>query len=1089
MASLNKQVKKRKASRAQFTRVLNQAKDYLVGENLDEARLISFESSVREKMNVLKAFDEEIQDLMGEEDIEEEVDKCMEFLEPSHEVFASISVKLGKIRSETRSTSFSVASSTPSSARANCKLPKLELSSFSGEPLEWQTFWNQFDVSVNENESLNDVDRFNYLLKFLSGKALAAVKGLTLSSENYRQAVQLLRERFGNPQVLISAHLDSLIKIRKVKNIENVEGLRKLYNEVETCVRNLNSLDVETKTYGCLLIPILKEKLPEEMLMVISRGFGGRVWKLDEFMNLFNVELQAKESCFSFSNRDSLKSENTFSRRNVSTADVLHVHEVQESFKKCVFCLGNHAPSQCKGIVDVNSRMCLAKRFRLCFLCLGERHSVRQCKSSYKCKNCGGKHHLSLCLKGGNYNSSNYNHNGGESKSAPQGRDPENTYSNHVGVENGVLLQTALSKVSSSPTTTRFFNSRILFDSGSQRSYISNEFRKLLGLKTIRQERIILKTFGKSDDAIQTLDVVQIFIRSSVCKSFAIEVICVPFLCDPLSNQNICSVVKRHPFLKSFELAEVYNDSSPMEVQILVGLDFYHSFFTGKTVRTKGGPTANETVLGWVLSGPIGVENFSDSSFTNYCSSHALRCSVEPVERVDSLRKDLERFWKVESLEGTDKCVIHQFEKDISFNGERYVTKLPFRPDHSPLPSTMDVAKRRLRSLRGRLEKDCIVDRYDKVLRNYEGDGIIEKVPDEEVDVGRVHYLPHTGVVRDDRETTKLRVVFDASCATKNGVSLNDCLYPGPNLISKIFDILLRFRMNPIAILSDIKQAFLQIEIDPEHRDFLRFFWFDNPCDPFSKIVTYRFLRLVFGLTSSPFILNATVRHHLNKFSENESEFVKKFLEDLYVDFERWFEGPKFLHDDSERFESFDLEGMMKDPSVLVESKNTEPITLAVMSSGTEEFSIANVIDIKKYSTLDKLLQVTSYVLRFVANLKKKLLSNGEINLNEVVSAEEREEALKIWVKAEQDELLQNSRFNKLEKSLKVFEDGFKRLKGRFGNTGFDYDVRHPLLVRGGESWFTILLVRDCHERVMHSGVEATLSRLRRRFWLVRGRQ
>ena len=82
MASLNKQVKKRKASRAQFTRVLNQAKDYLVGENLDEARLISFESSVREKMSVLKALDEEIQDLMGEEDIEEEVDKCMEFLEP-----------------------------------------------------------------------------------------------------------------------------------------------------------------------------------------------------------------------------------------------------------------------------------------------------------------------------------------------------------------------------------------------------------------------------------------------------------------------------------------------------------------------------------------------------------------------------------------------------------------------------------------------------------------------------------------------------------------------------------------------------------------------------------------------------------------------------------------------------------------------------------------------------------------------------------------------------------------------------------------------------------------------------------------------
>lgn len=64
-------------------------------------------------------------------------------------------------------------------------------------------------------------------------------------------------------------------------------------------------------------------------------------------------------------------------------------------------------------------------------------------------------------------------------------------------------------------------------------------------------------------------------------------------------------------------------------------------------------------------------------------------------------------------------------------------------------------------------------------------------------------------MVRDDKETTKLRIVFDASCSDGENPSLNDCLNPGPNLLSKIFDVLLRFRLNPIAILSDIKQAFL----------------------------------------------------------------------------------------------------------------------------------------------------------------------------------------------------------------------------------------------------------------------------------------
>ena len=59
--------------------------------------------------------------------------------------------------------------------------------------------------------------------------------------------------------------------------------------------------------------------------------------------------------------------------------------------------------------------------------------------------------------------------------------------------------------------------------------------------------------------------------------------------------------------------------------------------------------------------------------------------------------------------------------------------------------------------------------------------------------------------------------MFDASYAS-DGPSLNDCLYSGPNLLSKIFDILLRFRFNFIAILADMKQVFLNVEISKEQR-------------------------------------------------------------------------------------------------------------------------------------------------------------------------------------------------------------------------------------------------------------------------------
>ena len=86
-----------------------------------------------------------------------------------------------------------------------------------------------------------------------------------------------------------------------------------------------------------------------------------------------------------------------------------------------------------------------------------------------------------------------------------------------------------------------------------------------------------------------------------------------------------------------------------------------------------------------------------------------------------------------------------------------------------------------------------------------------------------VYYLPHRPVIGNDRETSKIRIVFDVSAKFKNEKSLNDVLVPGPCLLLLLFNILFRFRTGKIRLTADIKQAFLQIEVTPEHRDFLRF--------------------------------------------------------------------------------------------------------------------------------------------------------------------------------------------------------------------------------------------------------------------------
>ena len=161
---------------------------------------------------------------------------------------------------------------------------------------------------------------------------------------------------------------------------------------------------------------------------------------------------------------------------------------------------------------------------------------------------------------------------------------------------------------------------------------------------------------------------------------------------------------------------------------------------------------------------------------------------------------------------------------------------------------------------------------------------MIERV-EEGGKADRVHYIPHLAVIRKEASTTKLRVVYDASAKSgKESASLNDCLHKGPSLTPLLFDILLRFREKRVALIGDILKAFLNIEVDKEDRDFLRFLWLDGVSDPSSEIVVYRFCRVVFGLNASPFLLNATLRHHISKFKNEDPEFVRRMIESFYVD-------------------------------------------------------------------------------------------------------------------------------------------------------------------------------------------------------------
>ena len=164
---------------------------------------------------------------------------------------------------------------------------------------------------------------------------------------------------------------------------------------------------------------------------------------------------------------------------------------------------------------------------------------------------------------------------------------------------------------------------------------------------------------------------------------------------------------------------------------------------------------------------------------------------------------------------------------------------------------------------------------------------------------------------------------------------------------------------------------------------------------------------------------------------------------------------------------------------------------LSVNDMGTS-VSFYKVIDVNRYSTLNRLIRVIGYVNRFINNLRHRIKKSViGIIMDPVLAISENEVSLNMVIKAEQTIMNSQSGFSKLKNSLKLFEDadGLLRLRGRFSNSTLDYNVKYPILLRGKESRFTQLVIRDAHEQVLHHGVESTLGYVRSKFWITRGRR
>ena len=860
-------------------------------DSTQRIRLSVIKQQLDVKLNLLSDMDKEILTRC-------ELDAIVNELEESEAVTANIISCKQKI--EEKLTVVTPVTSTPVSpmlhaslpppssiAVAKPRLPRLQLPRFKGDVKNWPAFWDSFKSAVHENTELSKVDKFNYLNSLLEGTALKCIQGLTLTDDHYDTAIGMLRERFGDPQQIICSHMEGLIKIPNCTS-DRSGALRTVYDKIMVNIRGLEALGVTSDQYGSFLIPVIMTKLPDEIRLRIAREAGRNAWKINPLLDILKQEVEAREVSEG-STISTMKNPvaQPPRREPSSTGSALIANNYG---MHCVYCNGEHYSASCSTVTSVRDRKDILLKAGRCFNCLRAKHKSKECNNQRTCRHCHRRHHQSICERAPpavNTGSGGTDLRLTDKSTVDTSIEgvTSTTNSNKASTGKGVvLLQTARAIAVGE---TKRVPIRILLDGGSQLSYVTKSLQERLGLKSIRREKLRVNTFGSSSFVANPCDIIKVPIQSPYSnETFNITAYTSPVICCPLPRLVDPSAFSH---LAGLQLADA--SDSTQQIDILIGSDYYWSVVTGETIVGNHGPVAVNSRLGWLLSGPSG--NSDTVNFT-HCNVIVNCDDLVKVSKNDDLVNTLRSFWDTESIgvldDSQDLADEDGFLVGLKFCHSRYEVNLPWRESGPSIPDHFDLCLGRLRHLHSRLLKSPeLLERYHTIIQDQISKGIVELVPDDSrvatATSNTVHYLPHHGVIRQDKQTTKLRVVYDGSAKTRmDPLSLNDFLKTGPNMIPRLFDVLVKFRWQTIAVTADIEQAFLMVSIAPQDRDVLRFLWFTDPLDAASDIITLRFARLVFGLRPSPAILGSVISKHLDNYQSQYPQLIQSIKNSFYVD-------------------------------------------------------------------------------------------------------------------------------------------------------------------------------------------------------------
>ncbi|KRZ47770.1 hypothetical protein T02_7890, partial [Trichinella nativa] len=739
-------------------------------------------------------------------------------------------------------------------------LPKWELPKFDGDVLQFDTFWEQFEDQIHRQPEF----KFTYLRSCLTGNALNAIDGLTVTAANYSAAIDILKSRFGRRDLIIQTHIRKLLDTTPC-NDASLKTSRKFYDEIVLHIRALEALGKNPSspelTASEVLLEIFKLKThlsTRKRWETLILSEPSKAANLEDFLRFLQDGIRVQESV-SMSDRkpssDVTKRTTSPPREKLPSVAALHA-EIRSS-DSCVMCGEHHQVSQCPKFLaeKTQDRWRIVTSENLCFRCLRRGHTGNRCPEDKRCdyRSCGKTHHKLL-----HGDKRTRQSRAGETSSVKpttekdEGVSSSRTLLGRTASEKENLLQTARAILQSDDGNQ--FLVTCLLDSGCQRSLIRKDLAESLRLRGTT-ERLMLLRLGEMHSKYEKLRCVNFCLKSIYGgeDSYPIEALCVPRITTVDANPSAANWEHLH----GLKLADIF-PRERTEIDVLIVIDFYNRLlFKERIVGGDALPEAVNSPFGRILSGNIPADDGSGKCIT-------LLVKTENEYSEDDLR----RFWHLEIIGVADdkgkedpsaSRLMKTFEETLEYDNGRYTVKLPWKPGFPNVPNNYAHALQRLLKAEASLLKEPIKsEMYSKTLREYITDGIIERVENVHGDEGRTWYLPHHMVFKTDQTSTKGRIVFDAS-AHFGRTSLNRQLEAGPSLQSDLVRIPLRFRRHRIGLQAD------------------------EPDDP-SPPQTFRFRRICFGLTSSPFLALAVMQHHARLNKSKWPKAAEEVLKNVYVD-------------------------------------------------------------------------------------------------------------------------------------------------------------------------------------------------------------